>query len=314
MNPKSIAGLELSLLALVVALFFWWIRPNAPTVPTNPLVATGTTTVQELLFPYTPVEAGSAFVYDARDGKVLYAKDPDSERPLASLTKLMTALTATEIVPEYVLVRIAVDDIRQEGDSGLYVGEEWNIRDLVDFSLVTSSNDGIQAVARAAGLQISSTSTMPVELFVRNMNAAAKKIGLTDMRFANASGLDIDKTTSGAYGSARDVAYLVDHIMKTDRHLIEATALQQTTISSHNYPHTAVNTDLAIPNIPNLIGSKTGYTDLSGGNLVVAFNAGLNHPVIISVLGSSYDGRFKDLEVLVRSTIQYLNARSAAVK
>ncbi|HVU06193.1 MAG TPA: hypothetical protein VHE10_00115 [Candidatus Paceibacterota bacterium] len=309
MNPKRAAVSELCLLALVAALFLWWIYPAPLPIPKEPLIATSTTTVQELLFPYTPVEAASAFVYDARDDKALYAKDPDGERPLASLTKLMSALTASNIVPESVSVRITPDDIREEGDSGLYVGEEWHIRDIVDFSLVTSSNDGIRAVARTAGTQISATATDPIGLFVAQMNANARSIGLADMRFSNQSGLDIDKTTSGAYGSARDVALLVDHIMKTDRHLIEATALQKTMISSENYPHAAVNTDLAIPNVPNLIGSKTGYTDLSGGNVVVAFNAGLNHPIIISVLGSSYDGRFKDLENLVKSTISYLNAK-----
>ena len=55
-----------------------------------------------------------------------------------------------------------------------------------------------------------------------------------------------------------------------------------------------------------LIASKTGYTDLAGGNLVIAFDAGFNHPIIVSVLGSTIDGRFTDAEALVWAALAYL--------
>jgi D-alanyl-D-alanine carboxypeptidase len=56
-----------------------------------------------------------------------------------------------------------------------------------------------------------------------------------------------------------------------------------------------------------LLGSKTGLTDLAGGNLAVVFDAGFDHPVGVVVLGSSEKGRFEDVEKLVWSTIEYLN-------
>ncbi len=67
------------------------------------------------------------------------------------------------------------------------------------------------------------------------------------------------------------------------------------------------NTNEVVQNIDGLIASKTGYTDLSGGNLVVAFDAGLNHPIIVTVLGSSQEGRFSDTLKLIneaRNAIQ----------
>ncbi len=309
LSPKRIAQLELLGLALAVALFLWWSHRAQEPLYTEPLVSldTSTTTRQVRSFPITPIEAQSAIVYDARTGKTLFEKAADVQRPLASLTKLMSALTVSTLVPDYMLVRITSDDVRQEGDTGLLPEEEWNIGNLVDFSLITSSNDGIHAVAETGGLSISSTSTDPAQLFVDRMNSLARDIGLRKAYFVNQSGLDATKTLSGGYGSASDVARLVEYIMRNKPHLLEATSYGRIVLASKEAVHRAENTNKAIGNIPNVIASKTGYTDLSGGNVVTAFNAGLDHPVIVVVLGSSYDGRFKDLQALASSTVAYLS-------
>lgn len=306
MKPKSIAILELSLLALFVALFLWWIHPNQALVPEIPLVATGTTTFQVATFPETPIEARAAYVYDVRQHAALYQKEATTQLPLASLTKLMSALVASRVVPNYVLVPITATDIREEGDTGLYVDERWNLQKLIDLTLITSSNDGVRAIASAAGTAISSTSTDPLQTFVEDMNAMAREIGLHETYFVNQSGLDVSKTLSGGYGSARDVAHLVEYILAHNPRLVEATADATANIASTIKDHAVENTDKALPAIPNVLASKTGNTDLAGGNVVVAFNAGIDHPIIISVLGSSYDGRFADVEALASSTLAYL--------
>jgi D-alanyl-D-alanine carboxypeptidase len=130
------------------------------------------------------------------------------------------------------------------------------------------------------------------------------------MSFANASGLDVSSTTAGAYGSAKDVALLVSHIVSYDPRLLEATSLSKGTFNSKEISHVGSNTDRSIDNIPNVLASKTGYTDLSGGNLVVEWNAGVDHPIVISILGSSYDGRFTDMEALVKATLEYLSKKA----
>jgi serine-type D-Ala-D-Ala carboxypeptidase (penicillin-binding protein 5/6) len=310
MNPKNTALIQFIVLAIAVALFLLWLAPKKAAVVTDSLIATGTTTHQLSAFPETPIEARSAYVYDARDGKILYEKEASVQMPLASLTKLMTALTASTLIPEYMLVRISVDDIREEGDTGLYVDEEWNVDKLIDYSLITSSNDGIRSIAAVAGSFISSTSTAPIQLFIDRMNSMARKIGLRETYFINQSGLDISKNLSGGYGSARDIARLVEYIIKYNPRLLEATSYAHADVPSKLKSHPADNTNKAIRDIPNLLASKTGFTDLSGGNVVIAFNAGLNHPIIISVLGSSYEGRFEDVSALASSTLVYFSRKA----
>ena len=306
MNPKLLAYLQLSLLVLFMALFVSWIYPK------EPRTEMAAENMSAKVFPAVEIEAKAAYVYDVSEGKVLFEKDSELQRPLASLTKLMSALTASKLIPDYVKVTITPDDLREEGDTGLLRDENWSLRDLVDFSLIVSSNDGMRAIASVAGSQVLPASTTAEIRFVDAMNSLAKEIGLTETYFLNQSGLDISGTLSGGYGSAKDVALLVDYILKNDPHLVEATALSRTTIYSDDAAHTATNTNSAIEKIPNVIASKTGFTDLSGGNVVIAWNAGLDRPIIISVLGSSYDGRFEDLSKLVDATLEYLTASTTS--
>lgn len=303
MNPKKIAWIEIAILALVIALFFWWIHPIKVANINDKTTTEGN--IQTVFSPIS-IEAKSAYILDVSTGKVLYEKNEDVQWPLASLTKLMVALTASKLVPDYMLVRITSDDIHEEGDTGLFPDEEWNFKKLMDYSLVVSSNDGIKAIASIAGAELAlSSATSSEALFIEQMNKVAHDIGLTETYFLNQSGLDMSATLSGGYGSAKDMALLVNYILKNNPHMLEATTLSKTLISSKNKTHSAINTNKSVENIPNVLASKTGYTQLSGGNVVLAWNVGLDHPIIISVLGSSYDGRFNDLDTLVNATMKY---------
>jgi serine-type D-Ala-D-Ala carboxypeptidase (penicillin-binding protein 5/6) len=306
LTPKAAAYIELSLLGLALLLFLVIIYPRPEL---EKVFVENATTTSAAYFPPVDIEAKSAYVYDLREGTVLYEKDARARVPLASLTKLMSSYVASIVIPEYLLIRIEPEDLREEGDTGLYPGEIWTARKLSDFSLIISSNDGIRALASAAGRELATTTTMkPLDLFVAKMNSVARELGFTDTYFYNPSGLDTTKTVSGGYGSARDIALLVGHMIATDPKVLEATAAPKATIYSNILPHHVDNTNKSIRAIPNVLASKTGFTDLSGGNVVVAWNAGLDRPIVISVLGSSYDGRFRDLEALVRATLEYLVA------
>jgi len=304
MNPKNFTWTEIVVVLFVLILFFWFF-------PTREIAKKPPESVEitKIAFSVPDIEAKSAYVLDVKTGDVLFEKEPELQWPLASLTKLMVVLAAKEIVPDYVLVRITFDDISEEGDTGLLIDEEWNLQKLVDYSLVVSSNDGMRAIASVAGSQIANATTTnnisPNELFVNYMNSMARDIGLTKTYFLNYSGLDLSPTLSGSYGSAKDIATLVDYILKKSPHILEATTFSKIDIDSKNKKHNAVNTNKSLGNIPNILASKTGYTKLSGGNVVLAFNVGLDRPVIISILGSSYDGRFEDLNKLVNATIKY---------
>lgn len=258
------------------------------------------------------LEAKSVFVWDVINQKAIFSKDDKTVRPLASLTKIMTAITALSILPKNSIVTVKKEFLSEEGDSGLYVNEKWSLKDLLNFSLLVSSNDGMHGIASVAGaFGLGQNMEQPnydtgLKAFVIRMNSMALQIGLPTMHFNNETGLDQSVSESGGYGSAYDMAKLMEYAMKKYPNILEATKDQSETIFSFDKKHIAKNTDLVVSKIPNLIGSKTGYTALSGGNLVVAFDAGIGRSIIISVLGSTYDGRFTDMQKLASSTLRYI--------
>ncbi len=255
--------------------------------------------------PFTEIklEAKSAVVYSPRTGEILYAKDDLSPRPLASIAKLMTAVAAHKILTTDSDIVISREDLLAEGDSGLRSGEKFSLKDLVDLTLISSSNDGAEALASAAAFSVSKDR----EDFYSTMNKVSHELGLSGVLFTNPSGLDTDALNAGAYGTARDIAKLLAYIVKEEPALISATRYGEITVDSDNgFRHTARNTNTATGAIPGLIGGKTGFTDLSGGNLAIAFDAGMGDPLIIVVLGSSEEGRFEDVKKLVGASLLYI--------
>lgn len=251
------------------------------------------------------LEARGVIVWDLINQRELFSKNPDEPLPLASLTKVMTALTAREKLADEELVEITQEDLGPEGDSQLIAGDTWRAKDLRDFTLVTSSNDG--ALALASVVQKNSKNNSESE-FTKNMNEVATKIGLLSSRFFNEHGLDKNADRGGAYGSARDMAALFEYTLKSYPEILEATRYKNLEFKSHEKRYSAENTNVIIDKIPNIIASKTGYTDLAGGNLVIAFNVDLNRPIIISVLGSSEEGRFSDMLQLVEASLKQINS------
>ena len=254
------------------------------------------------------IEAKAAFVLDVVNNQIIYRKNENARLPLASLTKLMTALTALELVPENSKITIRKEFLREEGDTGLLSGETWKLKDLLDFSLMVSSNDGVRSVASVVGaVNLKSTDyDLGRKEFIAQMNMEADKLGLKQTYFLNESGLD-EGNTSGGYGSASDVAHLLAYILKKKPEVLETTKYESLTIDSGNKAHVAKNTNIDVEKIPGLLASKTGYTTLAGGNLVVAFDASIGRPIIVVVLGSSQEGRFKDVQSLVNASIKYVS-------
>lgn len=272
-------------------------------------------------FPAVDIIAKAAYVWDIENQKVIYAKNEKGQLPLASLTKVMTALIALNESGGSAKIKITSNSIMQEDDNGLVNEEKWNLKDLIDFSLITSSNDGIYAVASAIESHKPSSTTMETageqenefsvesahENFIDLMNKKAKDISLERTFYLNETGLDSSDGESGGYGSAEDMAKLFAYIIKNKPEVLEATAYNEIKLASlDGTSHTAKNTNEIVEAIPNLIASKTGYTDLSGGNLIVAFDFGLMKPIIISILGSTKDGRFEDARKLIDAIINYL--------
>lgn len=253
--------------------------------------------------PYADISlaAQSAIVVDVRKGEVLYSKNPEITLPLASVTKLMTGLLARELISQGSNIAITDKAVKQDGDSGLRSGESFHYEELSDLTLLTSSNDGAYALAAAAGKLLDESD--PAVAFVKAMNIRAKELGLEDTYFRNPTGLDLTETESGAYGSASDIAKLLAYITDNYPELLEATTIDGGVVYNNlGEGHIVKNTNRVVNNIPGLIGSKTGYTELAGGNLAVAFDASVNRPIVVVVLGSTHQGRFVDVLQLVQAS------------
>lgn len=266
----------------------------------TPPVATTTPTVRS--FPNVNILAKAAAVYDVESKKFIFEKNINTQLPLASVTKLVTALTASDFLLPDDNVTITKEALLTTGDSGLLEGELWRFKDLLDFTLVSSSNDGAKAIAIKSS-QVSG------EDFVLSMNKKISSIGLKQTYFINETGLDLNSSLGGSYGSSRDMAKLLEYIWKSELHILEATSEKSLLLNSYQFAHKTENTSTIVDSIPGLIGSKTGFTDLAEGNLAIIFDRGVNQPVAVVVLGSSLDGRFNDVLRLVEETLNYFETK-----
>lgn len=256
---------------------------------------------KESPFDNLNLEAKSAFILDVVNNRVIYSKNADEPLPLASITKVMTAITTKESIKGDKNIIITADYLTPDGDSGLLPGDKWKVSDLLDFTLLTSSNDGAKALAAASAVSVFGTKANGSEekLFVSMMNNKATEIGLTNTRFYNEHGLDRSIDKGGAYGSAEDMARLFEYALINHPDLLDATKYDVLGFLTSQKAYIGENTNKYVDKVPNILASKTGFTDLAGGNLVIAFDPGINRPIIVSVLGSSEEGRFTDVLKLV---------------
>lgn len=272
--------------------------PTADTVPATQLAAAAAE--REEPFKNIELEAQSAYVYDVRRDSDLFAKNPSAQLPLASITKIMTVLVAAEVLPEDAIITVSRDAV-ERGQGGLTWGEEWKLHDLIDFTLITSSNTGAEALAEAAQPLLAQKypEGSHANATIWRMNSLAATLGMQETYFLNASGLDESPTQAGAQGSARDIAALFAYALRTQPDLFSGTTRTDIPLGPMNFPERpAHNTNNALADIDGLMMGKTGTTDLAGGNLAIAFLAAPDRPVVIVVLGSTPEGRFDDVRKL----------------
>ena len=232
------------------------------------------------------IKAKAVSVFNITKHQKIYGRNDTEALPLASLVKTMTTIVALAEKEEQE-VYISDDALAQTGDNSLYLYEKWAKEELLKFMLITSSND--------AGVAISGDDPA----FIDKMNEKAKRLGMTNTTFHNATGLDIDEERAGAYGSAEDANTMAIFAMRLNPGLFGTTSLSAKSFKSlSSLEHEAVNTNTSIQNLPGLMFSKTGATDLAGGNLTIIFKNQRGEEIAITVLGSTFLDRFKDIEQL----------------
>lgn len=243
--------------------------------------------------PYAPnlaiTTAHSSILLDADSGDVLYENDADERRQIASLTKLFTATLVIEKVPLDELVTIDEEAVYAQGTrvgcprsgycSGerLKVGEQLSVRDLLKAALMNSANDAAIALGKHIGGSQAG--------FAQMMNKRADELGLKNTHFCTPSGLEPDGREHECYSSARDVAYITSHALQYDI-LWDMMRMEKTYIYSHDgtYRHEIFNTDELLGQLPNLIGTKTGFTPLAGYSLLAVATDQEQHHRIVAVL------------------------------
>lgn len=300
--------------AAIVVSFFLLIGPPLP-APSAPAITAASSLGALPQDPFAAVElsAKAAFVYDLKAKRKIYGKNEREVLPLASITKLMTAAAALARVPETTFVTVGEQAIREEGDNGLRLGEQWLLRDLLKFMLIESSNDAAVAVAASVGGTLGKgeghEDSAARALFVGEMNELSHRLGFRSTSFMNETGLDIDERAAGAYSTAEEAALLLAHGLAKFPDILKETRTDELMLQNQiGDSRPAENTNKDTSHFPLLLASKTGYTDLAGGNLVVAFDAGFNRPIIVAVLGSTAVGRFTDAQKLVWATLEYLSS------
>lgn len=246
------------------------------------------------------LSAKAAIVYDLVTGEVLYEHNAQAQLPLASLTKMLTIYAAFNVLAEK-KIPITEHSLAQEGDSGFSEGQSFNFTELAKLAMVGSSNDAAEAIADFAERSSVRGGTL--------LAGVASTLGLSQTYVINGTGLDQNAALSGGYGSAYDIAVLAGAFLQTIPEVARATTKAQITSTSlEGRSYTLKNTNPHAESIPGLLLSKTGFTDLAGGNLAIVYDAGMYHPIAIVVLGSTRDDRFLDVYNLVRATGRYFSS------
>jgi len=224
-----------------------------------------------------PLKAEVALVFDAREGEVIYEQRADRHRPIASLTKLMTAMVVLDArqPPDEVIIIDSADRDRLRGSrSRLAIGNAYTRRDLLATALIASDNRAAAALAR----------TYPggSAAFIAAMNARARELGMERTHFADASGLD-----NGNTSTARDLVRLalaaVEYPMI--RSLTTRDSFQLTDMRGGRTLHFPNANRLARSASWDLEVGKTGYTADAGYCLLVQTTVG-ERPVVIVLLNS----------------------------
>ncbi len=256
----------------------------------------------------TYVRAKAAVAVDVDSEKILYNQNADKRLPIASLTKLMTALVTIDKISNLKSEIVTIDQEVCHTPTSiigcptssycfsdtLSVGEKVYAQDLLEAMLSNSANDAAVALGKhIAGSQ---------KNFAKLMNKKAKEIGLKNTHFCNPSGLDDDDHPEDCYSSAEDVARIVVYALKNDKYkkLWPIFKVKERWFNSVDgrKKHRYASTNILLDTMPNCEGAKTGFTYEAGKTLMMIANnpKKKNKKVVAVILNDPY--RFDDIQAL----------------
>lgn len=231
-------------------------------------------------------EAAVAMRTDAL--RIYYNKNMEVRRPIASLTKLMTAIVVLENYDLNDVIKISKNNVEPEGSrDDLRFDEKIKVRSLLSIMLINSSNNSALALA---GIR-------PDFIFL--MNKKAKDLGLNNTHFANPDGVDNEEN----YSSALDIAKIFSYLIKNHSEILNILKTKNMVVYSDDgkIEHRLENTNELLGRINEVVAGKTGYTDKAGGSLILLLsgsNFGSKDNIITVILGSP--DRFIESEKLIK--------------
>lgn len=235
------------------------------------------------------IAAKSYLLYETKNGKMILAHNTRQPLPIASLTKILTAMVVREnlALDEILTMDAASRNVDQEG-ADFYLGEKVYARDLLGAMLVKSSNDAAVALAKRVEEKTR-------ERFSAMMNRQAYAIGMVNSSFLDPAGLNDD-----AYSTAEDLLKLALYAKKYPE-IWQGLGKSSWAMRSADgqLAHLFLSTNRLFETIPNIIGGKTGYTDSALGCMILEvknpFVSGSSFLAL--VVGSP--ARFEDIRKLI---------------
>lgn len=243
--------------------------------------------IQETLGP--ALRAHAFLLLDLESGAVLTAHEPSAVHPIASLAKVLTAVTvvrSAELDDVALVSEHAVRAGRKGADMQLKAGERIRVEDLLAGLLIPSANDAAVALAE----HVSGSENA----FAKRMEAEAVTLGLSRTRVENATGFD----SLAQFSSAYDVALLLSEAWRDEvlGVFLRAETMDVASVDGRQKHHLRT-TNRLLGVRSDVLGGKTGFTDAAGENLAVIAETPGGHPVVAVVLGSP--DRFGDMENLL---------------
>ena len=217
--------------------------------------------------------AKASILINGATGEVIYESNADEKLPMASTTKIMTALLLCENNNFEREITVTEQMVRVEGSSmGLLAGDKVTLRDLLYGLMLASGNDAANVTAYVLGGSVNG--------FVSQMNQKAEELNLKDTHFATPSGLDAE----GHYTTARDLANLARFAMQNED-FRKAVSCKTAVLNYGNPPYrrSLFNHNKLLGNYENAIGIKTGYTKKSGRCLVSAAEKSGNYVIAVTL-------------------------------
>lgn len=233
------------------------------------------------------INAKSAVIYDTRSSRFLYDSNTGERLPIASLTKLLSAIVVIENFDLDDFIHVSKESLKVDGEKQtLYLDEKLRVIDLLKMMLIESSNDAAYVLMNhASGLGIN---------LVNLMNRKAAALGMGNSIFHDPAGLNDD-----ALSTVEDLIKLVEYSLKFNEIwsiLGEKTASVYSV--DRKIEHRISSTNQLLGVIPDVIGGKTGYTEKALGCMILVVDIpGENDRLITIVLGST--DRFTDTQKLL---------------